>query len=180
MLLKHLLPPAVDLSGERSYADNTRADLSVVYSGYEVPVEIKRSQHPQVWSAARDQLIRQYTSVPATDGYGIYLVLWFGKELTQAPLNGSIPADPDEVRTRLEGTLSDAERRKISVVVVDVSRTQVAVGAPFRQHARRRSTRRPGRWSRSTCTCAGVHRPCAVVAHQTARLARQSRTTPGR
>ena len=55
-------------------------------------------------------------------GYGIYLVFWFGKDLTQAPPEGSIPPDADELRTRLEGTLSDAERRKISVVVIDVSR----------------------------------------------------------
>ena len=122
LLLKPLLPPAVDLSGEGSYANNTRADLRVVFSGFEVPVEIKRSQHRQLWSAARDQLIGKYTGVPATGGYGIYLVFWFGKGLTQAPLEGSIPPDADELRTRLEGTLSDAERRKISVVVIDVSR----------------------------------------------------------
>ena len=49
-------------------------------------------------------------------------MFWFGKDLTQAPPEGSIPPDADEMRTRLEGTLSDAERRKISVVVIDVSR----------------------------------------------------------
>ena len=122
LLLKPLLPRAVDISGEGSYANNMRADLRVVFSGYEVPVEIKRSQHRQLWSAARDQLIGKYTGVPATGGYGICLVFWFGKDLTQAPPEGSIPADAGELRTRLDGALSDAERRKISVVVIDVSR----------------------------------------------------------
>ena len=122
LLLKPLVLPAVDLSGEGSYANNTRADLRAVYSDFEVPVEIKRSQHRQLWSAVRDQLIGKYTSVPATGGYGVYLVVWFGRGLTQAPLEGSIPADAGELRIRLEGTLTLAERRKISVVVMDVSR----------------------------------------------------------
>ena len=122
MLQLLLKLPEVDLSGEGSYANNTRADLRAVYSGFEVPVEIKRSQHRQLWSAVRDQLIGKYTSVPATGGYGVYLVVWFGRGLTQAPLEGSIPADAGELRIRLEGTLTLAERRKISVVVMDVSR----------------------------------------------------------
>ena len=121
LLLNPRLPRAVDLNGEGSYSNNTRADLRVVFSGFEVPVEIKRSQHRQLWSAAHDQLIGKYTGAPATGGYGIYLVFWFGNGLTQAPLEGSNPADADELRTRLEGTLSEAERRKISVVVIDVS-----------------------------------------------------------
>ena len=33
-----------------------------------------------------------------------------------------LPVTPDELRVRLESTLTEAERRKISVVVVDVSR----------------------------------------------------------
>ena len=85
-------------------------------------MEIKRSEHPKLWSAVQNQLMAKYSSDPATRGYGIYLVFWFGKDLTQAPPEGSIPPDADELRTRLEGTLSDAERRKISVVVIDVSR----------------------------------------------------------
>ena len=39
------------------------------------------------------------------------------------PPHGSLPVAPDELRVRLESTLTEAERRKISVVVVDVSGT---------------------------------------------------------
>ena len=120
--LQLLLPEAVDARRESSYANETRADIRVAFRGFEVPVEIKRSEHPKLWSAVQNQLMAKYSSDPATGGYGIYLVFWFGKDLTQAPPEGSIPPDADELRTRLEGTLSDAERRKISVVVIDVSR----------------------------------------------------------
>ena len=120
--LQLLLPEALDARRESSYANETRADIRVAFRGFEVPVEIKRSEHPKLWSAVQNQLMAKYSSDPATGGYGIYLVFWFGKDLTQAPPEGSIPPDADELRTRLEGTLSEAERRKISVVVIDVSR----------------------------------------------------------
>ena len=65
---------------------------------------------------------RSASSAPATDGYGVYLVVWFGKAGIPVPPEGSIPDDANELRARLLGALSDAERRKISVVVIDVSR----------------------------------------------------------
>ena len=120
--LQLLLPDGVDARREGSYANDTRADIRVAYHGFEVPVEIKRSEHRDLWSAAQNQLIAKYASDSATEGYGIYLVFWFGMELAQAPPEGSIPPDAGELQTRLAGTLSDSERRKISIVVIDVSR----------------------------------------------------------
>ena len=120
--LRPCLPAGVDAQPEGQYANDKRADIRVAYRDFEVPVEIKKSKHRQLWSATRDQLIAKYSSAPATGGYGVYLVLWLGKDMTQAPPEGSIPDDVDELRTRLLEALSDAERRKISVVVIDVSR----------------------------------------------------------
>ena len=120
--LKPLLPVSVRARREGSYANDKRADIVVEHGDFEVPVEIKRNGHQNLWSAAHDQLIAKYTNAPATDGYGIYLVFWFGKDDTQPAPTGPLPADPDELRTRLAETLSDAEQRKISIVVIDVSR----------------------------------------------------------
>ena len=120
--LKPLLPVSVRARREGSYANDKRADIVVEYGDFEVPVEIKRNGHQNLWSAAHDQLIATYTNAPATDGYGIYLVFWFGKDDTQPAPTGPLPADPDELRTRLAETLSDAEQRKISIAVIDVSR----------------------------------------------------------
>ena len=70
----------------------------------------------------RDQLIAKYTSDPATGGYGIYLVLWFGEGETKLSPSGARPATSEELRERLAGTLSDEEARKIEVCVIDVSK----------------------------------------------------------
>ena len=69
----------------------------------------------------KNQLIKQYTSDPATSGYGIYLVFWFGKSYTQPPPSGPRPNNPQELQTKLEATLSEDLARKITVCVIDVS-----------------------------------------------------------
>ena len=43
------------------------------YRDFQVPVEIKKNSHRDLWRALRSQLIAQYASAPETDGYGIYL-----------------------------------------------------------------------------------------------------------
>ena len=82
---------------------------------------MKKSDNPTLWSALRSQLIERYTRDPATHGYGIYLVLWFGtRHIPRAP-TGARPASASELRQCLKSTLSDEEARKISVVVVDAT-----------------------------------------------------------
>ena len=119
--LQQRLPQGVDAQPEGQYANDKRADIRVSYGDFQVPVEIKKNMHRDLWSAPQNQLIAQYTSAPDTDGYGIYLVFWFGKEYTQASEEGR-PANPEKLKKRLEATLSPAEAHKISVCVIDVSR----------------------------------------------------------
>ena len=121
--LRQRLPQGVDAQPEGHYANDKRADVRVSYGGFQVPVEVKKNAHRDVWRAMRDQLMAQYTSAPETDGYGIYLVFWFGRQDTQPPPSGKRPVDAEELKERLEATLSPAEARKISVCVIDVNRT---------------------------------------------------------
>ena len=107
---------------EMKSANDKRADIRVSYEDFQVPVEIKKNMHRDLWSACKNQLIKLYTSAPDTDGYGIYLVFWFGKDHTQSPPAGTRPANAKELKKRLEATLSPDEARKISVCVIDVSR----------------------------------------------------------
>ena len=107
---------------EVQYVNGKRADIRVTYRDFQVPVEIKKNSHSDLWSALRNQLIAQYTSDPETDGYGIYLVFWFGKKYTQPSPSGKHPVNAEELKERLEKTLSADERRKISVCVIDVSK----------------------------------------------------------
>ena len=120
--LRLRLPQGVDAQPEGQYANDKRSDIRVYFGGSNVPVEIKKNSHQKLWSALRDQLIAKYTSTPGTNGYGIYLVFWFGKDLTQPPPSGTRPTNAEELKTRLEATLSPDEARKISVCVIDVSR----------------------------------------------------------
>ena len=125
--LRQRLGEGVDAQPEGQYANDKRADIRVAYGDFQVPIEIKKNGHRDLWSAARSQLIGQYSRHPASDGYGIYLVFWFGKDLTQPPPAGALPNCPSELRTGLEAALTWDERRKISVVVIDVSRPQPIV-----------------------------------------------------
>ena len=119
--LRARLPEGVDAQPEGQYAGDKRADMRIAYNNFHVPVEVKKSKHPKLWSAARNQLMAKYTSDPATGGYGIYLVFWTGeREIPGAP-SGPPPSTADELQERLQAALTEEEARKISVCVVDVS-----------------------------------------------------------
>ena len=120
--LRQRLAPAVDAQPEGQYANDTRADIRVSCRDFQVPMEIKKNQHRDLWSAPRKQLIAKYTTDPATGGYGIYLVFWFGRKDTSPPPSGAPPATATELQDRLQATLTPVEARKISICVVDVSR----------------------------------------------------------
>ena len=115
-------PLGIDAAPEGRYADEKRADIRVSYGGFNVPVEIKKSNHRDLWSAVRHQLIARYSRDPDADGSGIYLVLWFGGEYCQLPESGVRPRDASELEERLRGTLAPEEARLISICVIDVER----------------------------------------------------------
>lgn len=119
-----LEPLGIDAQPEGRYADDKRADIRVSHDGRNVPVEIKRSCHRDIWRAIRTQLIAKYTRDSDAEGYGIYLVFWFGDtERCQPtpPASGSRPRTAAELEERLRATLSADEMRRIGVCVVDVA-----------------------------------------------------------
>ena len=120
--LKKRLPVEVDAAPEGRYAADNRADIRASCSGFNVPVEIKKNSHPDLWTAIRGQLISKYTTDPATSGYGIYLVLWFGAGKTKTPPDGNRPDTPGALRQKLLQDLTSDEARKISVIVMDVTK----------------------------------------------------------
>ena len=119
--LRAKLPKGVDPQPEAHYADDKRADIRVSCNGFAIPIEIKKNRNRQLWRAMSDQLVARYTRDPDSDGYGLYLVLWFGRDGTPVPPSGPRPRTPDELRDRLEAGLTDRDRCKVSVVVLDVS-----------------------------------------------------------
>ena len=116
------VPSEVELEPEASYASGWQADIGARCRDFNVPIEIKRDRSRDLWRALRTQLMGQYTTDPATSGYGIYLVLWFGDGKVQTPPDGNRPRTPEEFEQRLVQDLTQDERRKISVIVMDVSK----------------------------------------------------------
>jgi len=127
-LRSRLSPLGIDCQREPNYLDDKRADVRVVLLGLgvpiAVPIEFKKSNHARVWSSIQSQLIPKYTRDSECDGCGIYVVLWFGRDLLQPPPSGRKPSAPEQMREMLMASLEEDKRRKIGVVVVDVSRDQ--------------------------------------------------------
>ena len=113
----------IDAQPEGVYAEDNRSDIRVSYAGFNVPVEIKRSCHPDLWTAVRSQLIAKYTRDPGAEGYGIYLVLWFGdtEECHPTKCDGWTPRTAQNVGLKIQQSLDDPQGRLISVCVVDVA-----------------------------------------------------------
>ena len=119
LLLRRCLAAVVDAQPEGRYANDRRADIRVACHDFQVPIEIKKNSHRDLWSAMHGQLLAHYTQDPATDGYGIYLVFWFGADGTPPPPDGPPPRCAAELETRLAASLSAAQARRIAVRVID-------------------------------------------------------------
>ena len=119
--LRARLPSDCDAQPEGQYAANKRSDLRVAAWVWNVPVEIKKNSHREVWTAVRNQLLPRYTKDPATEGLGIYLVLWFGPDRTATVPRDRKPTTPDEMRDKLLAGMTTEERRRAVVIVMDVT-----------------------------------------------------------
>ena len=114
----------IDAQPEGRYAEDNRADIRVSSGNFNIPVEIKKSCHPDLWTAIKDQLIARYSRDPGAEGYGIYLVFWFGniEECRPTPGPNLTPQNSEELKFGLLDTLTEGEEPKISVCVIDVSK----------------------------------------------------------
>ena len=128
--LRTRLHDRITVLPEARHAGNTRADLRVSCNGLAVPVEIKRDGHPGLWTAVSEQLVPKYTILPAADGHGIYLVLWFGGSHTPKGPAGKPPATPDELKRALDEAISREDTPKIEVCVLNVTPPRGDAGDP--------------------------------------------------
>lgn len=112
----------IDAQKEGYYAEDKRADIRVSFggaSGFSVPIEIKKDDHNDLWTGIHEQLVARYVRDPGTDGYGIYLVFWFGGKGMRPPPDGKKPRSAKELEDRLRGTLKREETHRILVCVID-------------------------------------------------------------
>ena len=120
--LRPLLPESVRAEPEAQHVNQTRSDFAIIAGGLMVPVEAKKNGNPDLWSAIDKQLVAKYTLDPATGGYGIYLVFWFGAEHQRKRADGANPTWPQELEGLLRNSLSEDQARRVQIRVVDVSR----------------------------------------------------------
>ena len=115
----------IDAHAEGRYADDKRADIRVSYgANLAIPIEIKKNSHRKIWRGIAEQLVPKYTRDPKADGYGIYLVFWFGsdrKYMRVVSPRGEIPNKPEELQALLMKGLDSIQKNRIHIVVVDVS-----------------------------------------------------------
>ena len=113
----------IEAQREGNYADNKRADIRVSFggaNGFNVPIEIKKDTHDDLWRAIHEQLVLKYVRDPGAAGYGIYLVFWFGGKGMRPPSDGGKkPRSAKELEDRLRQTLTPEESYRIQICVID-------------------------------------------------------------
>jgi len=125
LLRARTIQQSVVLEPEGHMAVDKRADIVALLPGMKLVVELKRDYHSAVWAAIQEQLERFYTRDPEAQGYGIYVVLWFGSKRKSAiPLPPPPHERPDSASAMqeiLQALIPEERRHKIAVVVLDVS-----------------------------------------------------------
>lgn len=133
-----------DSIAEARRKDETRVDILVLSGvGRNLPVEAKRHFNPDVWKAASTQL-QGYVDSEGADGFGIYVVFWFGNDVEPTPsrLDGRQgPATALELHDLLKQDLAPDQRLLIGVVVFDVSRPDAKISKPRRKRAAKNAAR---------------------------------------
>lgn len=114
----------VRLHKEGARSNETRCDILCTYNLIDLPIEIKGQWHSKLWKAASDQL-KNYTKDYHTNGFGLYIVLWFGNfpEQTKPPkaLKGKRPKSVDEVKNYLVDCYQDLPE-ETKIYVLDLSK----------------------------------------------------------
>ncbi|MGC2658293.1 MAG: hypothetical protein WA324_10095 [Bryobacteraceae bacterium] len=139
-LRERLSPLDVWVEPEGHMAADKRADIVVLGpNGVKLPVEVKRDTHKELWGAAENQLERLYTRDPGAQGYGVYLVFYFGpargRRMTRHPDKGTLIDSVEELSKALDASVPVMHRDRISCFVLDVS----PPAAPVRSGSKRKA-----------------------------------------
>ena len=117
----------VNIEKEGQAAHDSRTDMRVesMKAGgrIAVPIEIKKEDKSELWSAWRTQL-RTYARDPASEGVGIYLVLWFGLNPRATP-EGIRPTTPKHLVELLSAMIPEEDRFRLHVAAIDLSMTRL-------------------------------------------------------
>jgi hypothetical protein len=127
-LRAHLKPLNILVGRECSAARDKRIDMCAEFTQANrrivLPIEVKEDHHNKLWTAWRDQLKHLYTIDPDAQGFGLYLVLWFGTA-TRLPPEGLKPRkrlqNAEQLLQALQERIPPADRHRLAVQVLDLS-----------------------------------------------------------
>jgi hypothetical protein len=123
-LRERLRPLNISVGRECSAARNKRVDMCAEFRRdrrrIALPIEVKEDYHKDLWTAWRDQLQHLYTIDPDAQGYGLYLVLWFGVKVKKHP-EGLKVGSARELKEALEARIPPTDHYRLMVQVLDLS-----------------------------------------------------------
>lgn len=109
---------------EGHMAQDKRADIILSQgNGLILPFELKCESHPKLWDAQTNQLMPLYSSDVRANGYGIYVVFWFGKKKLKNPFNKKSTINSATGLSCVLESLTPNER--IRPFVLDVSKPKL-------------------------------------------------------
>jgi len=136
---------------EARRGENTRADVLLLsHAGKNLPIEAKRHYNKELWTAPLSQL-NGYASDVGADGYGIYLVFWFGTEFSiPARSDGrEAPSSAEGLEVMLLDDIPTPLKGKLEVIVLDVSRPAVMIAALAERSLKRSKKKSDGKGERA-------------------------------
>ena len=103
--------------------DDKRADLVCNSSEMQLPIEVKGQWHDDLWTAMNDQLGDLYLKEYQSQGQGIYLIFYFGENVTKKPKGNSKykPQNALQLQEYLSVCIEDKYKQGIDVFVMDLS-----------------------------------------------------------
>lgn len=117
----------VTFNRETHLGNDREGDISCSVGAIRIPIEVKGQWHPDLWKAAVAQLGEQQAVDHLAEGWGVYLVLWFGlqgsKKLQKPPKDVAVPQTAAELESALSEALKiSGGHDRLRVMVLDLSR----------------------------------------------------------
>jgi hypothetical protein len=125
-LLLDAAEPGIVFAREPHLGSDREADFWCSVPGLGLPIEAKGQWHQELWRAAESQLGDQQAVDYRAEGYGIYLVYWFGPDSPkrlQGPPRGTMrPTSRIDLEKALGERLIASGRPNLLVKVLDLAR----------------------------------------------------------
>jgi predicted NACHT family NTPase len=176
LLRPPLTPKGITVEPEGHMAADKRVDISVAMPKRKILCELKRDFHPDLWTAADQQLERFYAHDPDAKGFGVYAVFWFGSKrsalIPRHPEGLTAPGSAAELEQMLRDRIPADRRARLAVMVIDVS-------GPPRSTAKRKNSspkkKRAPTKQRTQRTAVKLARPRSAKSKRPKKSAAKSR-----